>query len=166
MKCWPLCCWWLIWPMQNDAKHLKNDKKTCTRVLIWEYRWTWIWRTTVRRIFAYDGWCAWSQSNAYQVFVICIWQILHMTDQFSWSHWVCHIQVHLYSVKAFQWIPTWHGLDGFQKSPRHCAWKKVASALEELRFIRSGQSDKSNLRISWFDKTNHTNTNMQCQWWK
>ena len=28
--------------------------------------------------------------------VIFIWRILHMTDQFSWSNWVCHIQVHLY----------------------------------------------------------------------
>ena len=60
------------------------------------YRWTWIWRTTVRQIFAYDGQYAWSQWDAYQVFVICIRRILHMTDQFSWSHWVCHIQVHLY----------------------------------------------------------------------
>ena len=60
------------------------------------YRWTWIWRTTVRRIFAYDGLYAWSQSNAYQIFVICIRRILHMSDQFSWSHWVCHIQVLLY----------------------------------------------------------------------
>ena len=61
------------------------------------YRWTWIWRTTVRQIFAYDGRYAWSQSDAYHVFVICIRRILHMTDQFSWSHWVCHIQVHLYN---------------------------------------------------------------------
>ena len=60
------------------------------------YRWTWIWQTTVRRIFAYDGRYAWSQSDAYQVFIICIRRILHMTDQFSWSNWVCHIQVHLY----------------------------------------------------------------------
>ena len=66
------------------------------------YRWTWIWRTTVRRIFAYDGWYAWSQSDAYQVFVICIWRILHMTDQFSWSHWVRHIQVHLYQQNSFR----------------------------------------------------------------
>ena len=36
--------------------------------------------------FAYDGRYAWSQSDAYQVFVICIRRILHMTDQFSWSH--------------------------------------------------------------------------------
>ena len=35
-------------------------------------RWTWIWRTTVRWIFAYDGRYAWSQSDAYQVFLICI----------------------------------------------------------------------------------------------
>ena len=60
------------------------------------YRWTWIWRTTARQFFAYDGQYAWSQSHAYQVFVICIRRILHMTDQFSWSHWVRHIQVHLY----------------------------------------------------------------------
>ena len=61
-----------------------------------KYGWTWIWRTTVQQIFAYDGTYAWSQSDAYQVFVICIRRILHMTDQFSWSHWVCHIQVYLY----------------------------------------------------------------------
>ena len=66
------------------------------RFLNFHYRWTWIWRTTVRRIFAYDRRYAWSQSDAYRVFVICIWQILHMTDQFSWSHSVRHIQVHLY----------------------------------------------------------------------
>ena len=38
------------------------------------------------RFFANDGRYAWSQSDAYQVFVICIRQILHMTDQFFWSH--------------------------------------------------------------------------------
>ena len=46
----------------------------------------------------YDGQYAWSQSDTYQVFLICIWRILHMTDQFFWSHWVRHIQVHLYLV--------------------------------------------------------------------
>ena len=48
--------------------------------------------------FCIDGRYVWSQSDAYQVFVICIWQILHMTYPFSWSHWVCHIQVHLYNI--------------------------------------------------------------------
>ena len=34
----PLCCWWLIWPIQNDAKkQLKNDWHPGTRVLIWEH---------------------------------------------------------------------------------------------------------------------------------
>ena len=66
------------------------------KISVMNYRWTWIWWTTVWQIFAYDGRYAWSQSDAYQVFVICIWRILHMTDQFSWSHWVRHIQVHLY----------------------------------------------------------------------
>ena len=30
----PLCCWWLIWPIQNDAKNLKNDRNpgTCTHM--------------------------------------------------------------------------------------------------------------------------------------
>ena len=65
------------------------------------YRWTWIWRITVRRIFAYDGRYAWSQSDAYQVFVICIRRILHMADQFFWSHRVRHIQVHLYLLWPF-----------------------------------------------------------------
>ena len=48
-----------------------------------EYRWTWIWQTTVRQIFAYDERYAWSQSDAYQVFVICIRRILHMTSVIS-----------------------------------------------------------------------------------
>ena len=73
------------------------------------YRWTWIWRTTVRQIFAYDRGYAWSQSDAYQVFIICIRQILHMTDQFSWSHWVRHIQVHLYIEinKTLKYLNKW-----------------------------------------------------------
>ena len=53
----PLCCWSLIWPIQNDTKKLKNDWNPGSWVFNWEY-----------------------------------------------------------SVRAFQWIPIWHGLDGFQKS--------------------------------------------------
>ena len=81
-------------------RHILNNLTICAiqMLICWNcyYRWTWIWRTTVRRIFAYDRRYAWSQSDAYQVFVICIRWILHMMDQFSWSNWVCHIQVHLY----------------------------------------------------------------------
>ena len=33
----PLCCWWLIWSIQNDAKNLKNDWNPDKWVLIWEY---------------------------------------------------------------------------------------------------------------------------------
>ena len=33
----PLCCCWLIRPLQNDAKDLKNDWNPGTWVLIWEY---------------------------------------------------------------------------------------------------------------------------------
>ena len=33
----PLCCRWLIWPIQIDAKKLKNDWNPGTWVLIWEY---------------------------------------------------------------------------------------------------------------------------------
>ena len=87
-----------------------------------KYRWTWIWQTTVRRIFAYEGRYARSQSDAYQVFVICIRQILHMTDQFSWSHWVCHIQVHLYSQniwrKGFLWSLIEITFDVFERGIR------------------------------------------------
>ena len=58
-----ICCWWLIWPKQNDAKTLKNDWNPGTRVLIWEY-----------------------------------------------------------SARAIKWIPTWQGLDNFQKSLHPCAF--------------------------------------------
>ena len=33
----PLCCCCLIWPIQNDAKSLKNDWNPDIRVLIWKY---------------------------------------------------------------------------------------------------------------------------------
>ena len=32
----PLCCCWLIWPIQNNAKNLKNDLNLVKWVLIWE----------------------------------------------------------------------------------------------------------------------------------
>ena len=38
-----------------------------------------------------------------------------------------------YSERAFQWIPTYQGIDVFQKYSRPCALVKVASALEGLR---------------------------------
>ena len=67
--------------------HLDNQPgPTPIFILSILYRRTWIWRTTVQRTFVYDGRDAWSQSHAYQVCVICIKRILHMTDQFSWSH--------------------------------------------------------------------------------
>ena len=37
-----------------------------------------------------------------------------------------------HSARAFQWIPTWQGLDGFRKSCVLVLWTKVASALEGL----------------------------------
>ena len=33
---YPLCWWWLIWPIQNDANNLKNDWNPGTWVVIWE----------------------------------------------------------------------------------------------------------------------------------
>ena len=44
--------------------------------------------------------CIWRTES-----LLCIWQILHMTDQFSWSHWVCHIRVHLYSSEVNLQLP-------------------------------------------------------------
>ena len=32
----PLCCCWIIWQIQNDAKKLKNDRNHGKWVLIWE----------------------------------------------------------------------------------------------------------------------------------
>ena len=43
-----------------------------------QYMLTWIWQTTVRRTFAYDGRYAWSQSDAYQVFVFV--KYMYTTD--------------------------------------------------------------------------------------
>ena len=63
----------LIWPIQNDAKKLKNDWNPGKWVLIWKY-----------------------------------------------------------IARAFQWIPTWQGLDDFQICLRHCALGEVALALEGL----------------------------------
>ena len=45
----PLCCWWLIWPIQNHAKNLKNDWNPGKWVLIWKYstraiRWIPTWQ--------------------------------------------------------------------------------------------------------------------------
>ena len=31
----PLCCWWLIQQIQNDAKNMENDWNPGTWVLIW-----------------------------------------------------------------------------------------------------------------------------------
>ena len=42
-----------------------------------------------------------------------------------------------YSARAFKWIPTWHGFDGFQKSLHSCA------------------SDESSLSIERVNKHNH-----------
>ena len=40
-----------------------------------------------------------------------------------------------YSARAFKWIPTWQGLDVFQKSLWTELWKKVASAPQGLNVI-------------------------------
>ena len=70
----PVCWWWPIWAIQNEAKILKNDPGIW--VLIWEY-----------------------------------------------------------STRAFQWIPTLQGLDGFQNLRLLVLWTKVA--LAEILFSYS-----------------------------
>ena len=69
-----LCCWWLIWPIQNDAKNLKDFWNPGKWVLIWEY-----------------------------------------------------------SVTAFQWIPTWQGLDSFWKSLHACALDKGSLSIGRVK---------------------------------
>ena len=46
----PLCYWWLIWAIQNDANNLKNDWTPGIRVLIWEYL-----ARAIKRIQAWQG---------------------------------------------------------------------------------------------------------------
>ena len=64
----PVCCWWLIWPIQNDAKKVMHEKwlKPC-----------------------HVAWC-WYSSESIQ-------------------------------RELPQWIPTWQGLNGFQRFLCSCA---------------------------------------------
>ena len=70
----PLCCWWLIWPIQNDAKNLKNYWNPGKWVLIWEY-----------------------------------------------------------SVRAIQWVPTWQGLNGFQRFLRLCTLDESSLSMGRVK---------------------------------
>ena len=65
-----------IWPLQNNAKELKNDWNSGKWVLIWEY-----------------------------------------------------------SARAIQWIPTWQGFDGFQKSLRSCALDQSSHSIGRVNLI-------------------------------
>ena len=56
----PICCLWLIWPIEYDAKNLKNDRNHIKWVLIWEYsaraiQWirTWQGFWLLSKIFAF-----------------------------------------------------------------------------------------------------------------
>ena len=72
-------------------------------------------------------------------FNVCWWWLIWPIQKYTQKtlqHWLnpLHTCVLIweYSARAFQWIPTWQGLDSFQKSLRSCVWTKVASALEGL----------------------------------
>ena len=82
---YPLCCWWLILPIQKKAKNLKNDWNPGKWVLIWEY-----------------------------------------------------------SVRAFQWIPAWQGLDGFQRKLCFCAFDE--SSLSIVRVNETHWMKNSSLK--------------------
>ena len=49
----------------------------------------------------------------------------------DWDPGTCEL-IWEYSARAFQWIPIWQGLDGFQKYLHYCALAKVALSLEGL----------------------------------
>ena len=66
----PLCCCWLIWPIQNLKKTYKKGWNPVIWVLIWEY-----------------------------------------------------------SARALQWIPTWQGLDDFQKSLCPCVLNRSSFSI-------------------------------------
>ena len=94
-------CWLMMEiPSILMLAHYDDQNLTRLKLVCRLYRWTLIWRTTVRQTFGYGGRYAWSKSHAYQVCVIS-WRILHMTDLLSWSHWVCHIQVRLYMPTGY-----------------------------------------------------------------
>ena len=80
----PLCCWWLIFPMQNDTKKAEKWQTLAHMVLIWEN-----------------------------------------------SAW------------AFQWIPTWQGLNGSQKSLCYIALEESSQiALERFTHLDAHSSQK------------------------
>ena len=56
----------------------------------------------------------------------------HLRNYWNPGTWV---PIQEYSAKAIQWIPTWHGLDGFQNLCDLVLWTKVVSALEGLRCL-------------------------------
>ena len=39
-----------------------------------------------------------------------------------------------YSVRAIQWIPTWHGFEGLQKSLRLCALQESSLSIERVKW--------------------------------
>ena len=72
----PLCYWWLISPILNNAINLKNHWNPGKWVLIWEH-----------------------------------------------------------SVRPIQWVPTWQGLDDFQKCLRFCALDESNLGIERVIII-------------------------------
>ena len=87
VSCYPLWCWMIILPIQNDAKMLENDWNPGIWVLIWEH-----------------------------------------------------------SARAFQWIPTWQGLNGFQKSLHSCALDERSLSIGRVKcFIQPASSGSAPL---------------------
>ena len=79
-----------------------------------------------------------SAGKAFQYYPLCCWWLnLQLQNDAKilrnhWNHgkWVL---IWEYSSRAIQWIPTWQGLDGFQKSLHPCA--SAESSLSIRRVI-------------------------------
>ena len=61
--------------------------------------------------------------------------MMQKTWQIYWSPGIW-VLIWEYSVRAIQWIPTWHGLDGFQKSLCPCALDEDSLKIGRVNYLR------------------------------
>ena len=69
-----------------------------------------------------------------------------------------------YSTRAFQWKPTWQGLDGFQKSLHPCVWANEASAFGGLAGVSKCLRPGAQYSLWWwlYEISIHVLTRWHC----
>ena len=73
-----------------------------------------------------------------------IWPVANLVNtKYLKNYWnpVKWVLIWEYSVRAFRWIPTWQGLDIFQKSLRPCALGKSSLSIWRVNARSSKQAD-------------------------